>query len=238
MKLLICIPTYNEKENIPKLLGRLLNVDAGIEVLVIDDNSPDGTGDLVQGFAERNPRIHLIRRAGKMGLGSAYRAAFRWGIQSQFDAMMEMDADLSHRPRYIPKFLEALRANDLVVGSRWVEGGRIANWPWPRVLLSRMASVYSKIILGVPICDLTAGYVCYKREVLEEIGLDSIRSDGYCFQIEMKYRAAQKGYKIKEIPITFTDRKSGDSKISRRIVWEALWMVWMLRFVRHSIGGI
>lgn len=232
MKLLICIPTYNEKENIPKLLGRLLNVNPDIEILVIDDNSPDGTGDLVGDFAKENSRIHLMRRHGKMGLGSAYLAAFQWGLSNQFDAMMEMDADLSHRPRYIPKFLEALQSNDLVVGSRWIQEGRIANWPWQRVLLSRLASIYSRIILGVPIYDLTAGYVCYRRKVLEKINLETIRSDGYCFQIEMKYRAFQKKFKIKEIPITFTDRKKGNSKISRRIVWEALWMVWRLKLMR------
>lgn len=232
MKLLICIPTYNEKENIPLLLGRLLNVHPEIEILVIDDNSPDGTGDLVEGFTKTNSRIHILRRPGKMGLGSAYLAAFQWGLTNGFDAMMEMDADLSHRPRYIPKFLEALKTNDLVVGSRWIEGGRIANWPWQRVLLSRYASIYSRMILGVPIYDLTAGYVCYRREVLEAINLDSIHSDGYCFQIEMKYRTLQKGFRIQEIPITFTDRKIGNSKISRRIVWEALWMVWRLRFTK------
>ncbi len=230
MKMLIVIPTYNEVDNIERLLGRLMNVDHGIDILVVDDNSPDGTGDLVDSFTRQNPRIHLLRRPGKQGLGSAYVAGFKWGLKRDYDAFMEMDADLSHRPRYIPKFLEGLKTSDLVVGSRWIEGGRIANWPWQRVLLSRWASIYSKLILGVPICDMTAGFVCYRREVLEAIELDSIRSDGYCFQIEMKYRSLQHGFRIREIPITFTDRKKGDSKISRRIVWEALWMVWRLRF--------
>lgn len=230
MKPLIIIPTYNERENISKLLGRLLNLNPSIEMLIVDDNSPDGTGELVRGFAKNEPRIHLLSRDKKNGLGQAYRAGFKWGLARDYDVMIEMDADLSHRPRYIPKFLEILKTHDIAVGSRWVPGGGVANWGIDRILLSRSASLYARTILGVPVRDLTAGFVGYRRQFLEKLNLDKIKSDGYSFQIEMKYRALRNGFTLKEFPIRFTDRKYGKSKISRHIVLEALAVVWLLRF--------
>jgi len=233
MKILVVIPTYNEKESLPKLVGRLLNLRPDIEILVVDDNSPDGTGKLAKEFSEQNPRIHLLAREKKSGLGPAYLAGFEWGLERGFDLFVEMDADLSHRPRYLPVFFEKIKDCDIVVGSRWMKGGKIANWPYYRVLLSQMAGLYSRIILGVPVYDMTAGYVCYRRKVLETIDLPNVRSDGYCFQIEMKYRALQKGFRVVETPILFTDRKAGNSKISRHIIFEALLKVWWLRFNRR-----
>jgi len=230
MKILIVIPTYNEKENIPKLLGRLLNVRPDIEMLVVDDNSPDGTGELVAGFTRENPRIHLLRRPKKGGIGPAYLAGFKWALERDYEVVIEMDADLSHRPRYIPKFIERLQDHDVVIGSRWIPGGGIANWSLPRVILSRLANIYSKTVLGVGIKDLTGGFTGYRRAVLASLDLDGIHSDGYCFQIEMKYRAFNKGFRLVETPIRFPDRKAGQSKISRRIVVEALFMVWFLKF--------
>lgn len=235
MKILIVIPTYNEAENIARLLGRLMNVSPDIHVLVVDDNSPDGTGKLVEVFSQSNQRIHILHRQKKQGLGPAYLAGFKWGLARDYDAFMEMDADLSHRPRYLGAFFEKLKEADLVIGSRWIKGGRIANWPITRVLLSRMASVYCQLVLGVRIHDMTAGYKCYRRRVLETIDLDSVHSDGYSFQIEMKYRALLLGFKLSEIPILFTDRKAGDSKISRRIVFEALFLTWMLKFATAKL---
>ncbi len=234
MKPLIVIPTYNERENIPKLVGRLMNLSPDLHVLVVDDNSPDGTGTLVESWTLENKRIHLLKRPGKMGLGPAYIAGFKWALKGDYDVIVEMDADLSHRPRYLPAFFETLKQHDVAAGSRWMKGGRIANWPMRRVLLSRLANIYARIILGVPIHDLTGGYTAYRREVLEALDLDAIRSDGYSFQIEMKFQSLMKGFSVFEIPITFTDRTSGDSKISRRIVREALWMVWKLRFSAHK----
>ncbi len=230
MKTLIIIPTYNEKENIPKLLGRLLNVHPDMHMLVVDDNSPDGTGEMVRGFSLENSRIHLLSRAKKNGIGPAYIAGFKWALERNYDAMIEMDADLSHRPRYIPKFLEGLKDFDVVIGSRWIPGGGIGAWAFWRVLLSRLANVYSRIVLGVPVQDLTGGFTAYRRDVLAKLDLDGIHSDGYCFQIEMKYRTFLKGFRLKEIPIRFPDRKAGKSKISRRIVFEALFKVWLLKF--------
>ncbi len=230
MKVLIIIPTYNEKDNIQKLLGRLINMRPDLEMLVVDDNSPDGTGKIVKEIAQKEPRVHLLERAEKNGIGPAYIAGFKWGLTHGYDILIEMDADLSHRPRYIPKFLELLQTHDVAAGSRWMKGGGIANWPMSRVLLSRWANVYTKLILGVPVHDMTGGYTAYRREVLESIDLDDVRSDGYCFQIEMKFRCLKRGFKVAETPIFFTDRRAGSSKISRRIVYEALFMVWYLKF--------
>lgn len=234
MKPLIIIPTYNEKDNIPRLLGRLMNIRPELHVLIVDDNSPDGTANIVKELMENHHRIHLLERAQKAGIGPAYIAGFKWGLDKNFDVFIEMDADLSHRPRYLPRFLDLLKDADVVAGSRWMKGGGIANWPMRRVLLSRGASLYCKLIMGVPIYDMTGGYIAYRRHVLETIDLDDVRSDGYCFQIEMKYRSLKAGFKVIETPIMFTDRKAGDSKISRRIVYEALWRVWVLRFSQFS----
>ena len=230
MKTLVVVPTYNEKENIGVLIDRVLNVYPEIEILVVDDNSPDGTAELVRCYAEKNEKVHLLERLGKNGIGPAYIAGFKWALDRDYEVMMEMDADLSHRPRYIPQFLEKLKEYDLVAGSRWIRGGRIVNWSFSRVLLSRLANLYSKWVLGVNIYDLTGGFTCYRRSVIESIDLDRIHSDGYSFQIEMKYRALQKGFRLVEVPIQFTDRKAGTSKISEMIFWEALFIVWKLRF--------
>lgn len=232
MKKLIIIPTYNERENIQRILKRVMAVDPAVEVLVVDDGSPDGTAAIVDTIIEREPRVHILNRTEKGGLGPAYIAGFKWALERDYEMIMEMDADLSHRPRYLPRFFQSIEDTDIVVGSRWMPGGRIANWPMQRVMLSRMASLYCKLILWVPVCDMTAGFVAYRRHVLEALDLDQVRSDGYSFQIEMKYKALKQGFKIKEIPITFTDRKEGQSKISRHIVFEALMRVWVLKFSR------
>lgn len=229
MKILIIIPTYNEKENIEKLLGRLLNLRPDIEMLVVDDTSPDGTGQLVENLTKQYPRIHILHRPQKQGIGRAYIAGFKWGLAHGYDSLIEMDADLSHRPRYIPKFIEKLQTHDVVIGSRWIPGGGIGNWKLWRVLLSRFANIYSGLVLGFSVKDLTGGFTGYRRQVLEQIDLDGIHSDGYCFQIEMKYRCFKKGFRLIETPIQFPDRKAGKSKISRRIVFEALFMVWFLK---------
>lgn len=230
MKKLIVIPTYNERENIKRILKRVMAVDPAVEVLVVDDGSPDGTAGIVETIMQNEPRIHILNRTEKGGLGPAYIAGFKWALQRDYEMIMEMDADLSHRPRYLPRFFQAIDETDIVVGSRWMPGGRIANWPIQRVMLSRMASLYCKLILWVPVSDMTAGFVAYRRHVLEALDLDQVRSDGYSFQIEMKYKALKRGFKIREIPITFTDRKEGQSKISRHIVFEALMRVWVLKF--------
>lgn len=231
MKILVVTPTYNERENMPVLLKSVLNVRPEIEILVVDDQSPDGTGALVRTWAQTQPRIHLLEREKKMGLGTAYRDGFRWGLSRDYDLFIEMDADMSHRPHYLPCFLKSITACDVAVGSRWIKGGGIVRWPFYRVMLSRCAGLYCKLILGVPVDDMTSGYVCYRRAVLEKIGMDTIHSDGYCFQIEMKYRVFQAGFVIREIPILFTNRTIGRSKISRRILFEALLKVWQLRFL-------
>jgi dolichol-phosphate mannosyltransferase len=230
MKILVVTPTYNERENLPALFQGVLNVRPDIEMLVVDDHSPDGTSALVRTWAQTEPRVHLLEREKKMGLGSAYRDGFRWGLARDYDLFIEMDADLSHSPHYLPHFLKEITTCDVAVGSRWVQGGGIVRWPFYRVILSRCAGLYCKFILKVPVADMTAGYVCYRREVLEKIGLDTIHSDGYCFQIEMKYRVFRSGFVIHEIPILFTDRTAGRSKISRHIILEALFKVWQLRF--------
>ena len=235
MKPLIVIPTYNERENIPKLLSRLLGMDPVIEVLVVDDNSPDGTAKLVEEYAQNTSRIHLLERPKKCGIGPAYIAGFQWALQQEYDVIMEMDADLSHDPVYVPQFFVALQTCDVVVGSRWVKGGRLADWPFSRVLLSRLANLYSQGVLNVRIRDWTAGFVAYRRAVLEAINLEEIHSDGYSFQIEMKFRSLKNGFRVHEIPITFTDRKAGESKISRRIVLEALLMVVYLRLIEKRL---
>lgn len=224
------VPTYNEKGNIERLIGRLLSFQQELETLIVDDNSPDGTGKLVDQIAGRSSRVHVLHRPKKSGIGSAYIAGFKWGLERGFEYLIEMDADLSHRPRYLTTFLEHLKSWDVVVGSRWMERGRLAKWSWHRVLLSRLANIYASIVLNLPIRDLTGGFNCYRREVLKTIDLDEIHSDGYSFQIEMKYRAARNNFRILEVPITFTDRKAGESKISKKIVLEAFLLVWRLRF--------
>jgi len=231
MKILVIIPTYNEKENISTILPLVLKQDQGIEVLVVDDNSPDGTGKLVEELKASNPRIKLIKREKKSGLGTAYIAGFDYALQNGYDYIFEMDSDFSHDPSYIPDFLKAIRDSDLVLGSRYIKGVNVVNWPITRLLLSYFANVYARWVTGLPVRDSTGGFKCFKREVLEKIGLDNIHSNGYAFQIEMNFRAWKKGFRIKEIPIIFVDRRAGESKMSKKIVREAIWMVWKLRIL-------
>ncbi len=232
MKTLIIIPTYNEIDNIEKLLEQVLAKSETIEVLVIDDNSPDGTALRVKFMQSSEPRIHILERPGKMGLGSAYVTGFKYALERDYDYIMEMDADFSHNPEDIPLLLNAAKKYDLVIGSRYCEGVNIIHWPIKRLLISYFASKYVRTITRMPIKDPTSGFKCFQRKVLENIDLDKILSDGYAFQIEMNFRAWVKGFHIKEIPIVFTERKNGVSKMSRRIVWEAAWMVWRLEFMR------
>lgn len=232
MKTLIIIPTYNEIDNIEKLLEQVLAKSEIIEVLVIDDNSPDGTALRVKFMQSSEPRIHILERPGKMGLGSAYVTGFKYALERDYDYIIEMDADFSHNPEDIPLLLNAAKKYDLVIGSRYCEGVNIIHWPIKRLLISYFASKYVRTITRMPVKDPTSGFKCFQRKVLENIDLDKILSDGYAFQIEMNFRAWVKGFHIKEIPIVFTERKNGVSKMSRRIVWEAAWMVWRLEFMR------
>ncbi|MBM3860646.1 MAG: polyprenol monophosphomannose synthase [Verrucomicrobia bacterium] len=227
-KTLVIIPTYNEKENIRNIVPSVLEQSPHVEVLVVDDGSPDGTGAIVKEMAAGNPRIHLLERAGKKGLGTAYIAGFKWGLANGFDCLMEMDADFSHDPKEIPNFLKAIETNDLVLGSRYKDGVRVVNWPLRRLFLSKGASYYVRIITGLPVADPTGGFKCFRRRVLESLDLDAVRSNGYAFQVEMTYKAWMKGFRVAEIPITFADRFAGRSKMSGHIVREALWMVWAL----------
>lgn len=231
MQTLIVVPTYNEIENIENLLEAICaNTPATVQVLVVDDGSPDGTGKKVDALAQKNPRIHALHREKKLGLGTAYVNGFKWGIEKGFDAFVEMDADFSHHPRYLPQMLDLLSKNDVVIGSRYVAGGGTVNWGLGRKLLSRGGSIYSRTILGAPIRDFTGGFNGWKKEVLDAVDLPTLRSDGYSFQIELKYRAFLDGFKIVEFPIIFEDRKVGKSKMNRKIVLEALARVWGFRW--------
>jgi dolichol-phosphate mannosyltransferase len=231
IQILIIIPTYNEAENLSKLIPLVLKQDKRIEVLVIDDNSPDGTASVVEKIMNKNNRIHLLKRATKMGLGTAYVEGFRYALKAEYDLIFEMDADFSHDPLEIPNFLEKMKDYDLVIGSRYVQGVNVVNWPISRLLLSWSANLYTRIVTGIPIKDSTAGYKCFKRKVLESIDLTRINSDGYAFQIEMHFKAWKKNYRLLEIPIVFVDRNIGVSKMHPGIVREAAWMVWKLRFL-------
>lgn len=226
----IVIPTYNERENIGRLVPEILAVDRSLEVLIVDDNSPDGTAEVVRGMMAGEPRIHLFERPGKMGLGSAYVQGFRKALELGADYVMEMDADFSHDPKYLPDFLRLIEAADVVVGSRYLHGVNVINWPISRLILSYGANMYTRIVTGMPILDATGGFKCFRKEVLEAIAFESAKSDGYSFQIELNFRCWEKGFRIREIPIVFVDRHSGSSKMSKRIIWEAVWMVWRLRF--------
>ena len=231
MKALIIVPTYNERENLEELVMRIFGQGLPTEILVVDDNSPDGTGTLADEMAARDRRVHVMHRAGKMGLGSAYVAGFRWALERDFDAVFEMDADFSHNPDSLGDFLRELESADLVLGSRYLHGVTVVNWPLSRLILSYTANLYSRIITGMPVKDLTGGFKCFRRQVLQAIDLDRVRSDGYAFQIEINFKAWRKGFRIREIPILFVDRRAGVSKMSRRIVREAAWMVWRLRLL-------
>jgi len=230
MKALVIIPTYNECENIPDIVPDVLARDERLHVLVVDDNSPDGTGQLADDLARTHTgRVFVLHREAKEGLGQAYLAGFRWALERDFDLVFEMDADFSHNPEHLPDFLTAITDADLVLGSRYISGVNVVNWPMSRLLLSYNANVYSRIVTGLPLKDATGGFKCFRREVLEAIDLDAVRSNGYSFQIEMSFRAFKKGFRLKEIPIVFVDRQSGASKMSKKIVREAIWMVWRLR---------
>ena len=236
MKILIIIPTYNELENLPRLLPEVLSKDSNIDVLIIDDNSPDGTATFIENEIEKNNRIHLIKRASKQGLGTAYIAGFKYALQKDYQLIFEMDADFSHDPNEIPKFLKEIETADVVLGSRYKNGVNVINWPMRRLLLSWFANFYTRIITGMPLHDATGGFKCFKREVLEAINFEHVKSNGYAFQIEMNFKAWKKGFRIKEIPIIFVDRVKGNSKMSKKIVREAVFMVWKLRF--KSIFGL
>lgn len=236
---LLIIPTYNERENVRDIVRAVLaeepkTPDVSLSVLIVDDNSPDGTADLVlemqQDPSIGSERLHLLKRAGKMGLGTAYVAGFKYGLERGFDFIFEMDADFSHDPDEIPHFLAEIRNYDLVIGSRYISGANVANWPLRRLLLSYYANKYVRIITGIRVYDATGGFKCFRREVLEAIDLDDIRSNGYAFQIEMNFRAWRKKFRIKEIPIVFVDRHAGTSKMSKAIVREAVTLVWKLKY--------
>lgn len=228
---LVIVPTYNERENIARLIDSVLSQDPRLEVLVVDDGSPDGTAQIVQEAMAATPRVHLLQRPKKMGLGTAYIAGFRWALERPYDFVFEMDADFSHDPEHLPNFLRAVESADLVLGSRYRDGKvTIINWPITRLLLSYFANVYARFVTGLQIWDGTGGFKCFRRQVLEAIDLNKVVSNGYAFQIEMSFRAWKKGYRIVEIPIVFVDRTEGQSKMSKSIVREAVWMVWRLRW--------
>jgi len=229
---LVVIPTYNEAVNLPLIVPQVLAQDPRLEVLVVDDNSPDGTGPMADEFAAANPRVHVIHREGKQGLGTAYIAGFRWALERGYDYIFEMDADFSHDPEHLKQFLTAIEDADVVLGSRYLEGKvTIVNWPMSRLMLSYFANVYARWITGLRIWDLTGGFKCFRRRVLETIDLAQVGSNGYAFQIEMSVRAWRKGFKLKEIPIVFVDRAEGTSKMNRAIVREAIWKVPRLRLM-------
>lgn len=227
---LVIVPTYNERDNLPPLADRLLKLPVPVDLLVVDDNSPDGTGKLADELAARHPSIHVLHRQEKNGLGRAYIAGFQWALQRQYEFIMEMDGDFSHNPDDIPKFLEAAQTADLVLGSRYCNGIRVINWPLSRLLLSTSAAKYVRIITGMPFSDPTGGFKCFRRRALQSIDLEKVRSNGYSFQIELTHKIWRQGMKVAEVPIIFTDRFQGSSKMSGNIVREALLMVWRLWF--------
>jgi dolichol-phosphate mannosyltransferase len=227
---LIIFPTYNERENIEKIVHAVLPLDPRINVLIVDDNSPDGTGEIADRLASTESKVKVLHREKKDGLGRAYIAGFKWAIEQGFDYVFEMDADFSHGPEYLRDFLREIQNYDLIIGSRYISGVNVINWPMSRLLLSYFANVYTRILTGLPLRDATGGYKCFRREVLEAINLDEVHSSGYAFQIEMSMRAWKKGFRVKEIPIVFIDRVAGSSKMSKKIVREAIWMVWLLRW--------
>jgi dolichol-phosphate mannosyltransferase len=228
-KALLCLPTYDERENLAPMIEAILAVVPQVEVLVIDDNSADGTGALADEIAARQPRVHVLHRAAKVGLGRAYLAGFAWALARDYGLVLEMDCDFSHDPGYLPGMLAAAEEADLVLGSRYVKGGGTVDWGLLRKLISRGGSLYARTILGLSVRDLTGGFKCFRREVLEAIDLASVECTGYAFQIELTYRAARRGFRIRELPIVFADRRVGHSKMSRRIVLEAIRKVWSIR---------
>jgi dolichol-phosphate mannosyltransferase len=235
---LVVVPTYNERENIPRLVPLILSQDERLEVLIIDDASPDGTGEVADEIAAGEPRVHVMHRDAKLGLGTAYIAGFGWGLERDYDAFFEMDADFSHDPAHLPQFLDAIREFDVVLGSRYLHGRvTVVNWPMSRLLLSWFANIYARVATGLPVTDATGGFKCFRRKALEGIDLDRVGSEGYSFQIELSLRAWRAGFAVGEIPIVFADRDIGESKMSRRIIWEAVWRVWVLR-LRDLLGRL
>ena len=232
-KYLVVIPTFNEADNLLRIVPLVLNQHPRIEVLVVDDNSPDGTGDLADDLAEELDRVHVLHRSGKQGLGRAYLEGFQWGLERGFALIIEMDADFSHDPDSLPEFIEKASEFDVVLGSRYV-GGRVTviNWPMSRLLISYFGSRYARVVTGLPVRDATGGFNCWRREVLEALDFDRIESNGYTFQIELKLRAWRRGFSLTEIPIIFAERDSGESKMSKKIVIEAVWKVWKLRLLQ------
>lgn len=230
MKKLVIVPTYNEIENLKNLFPALMSLSEKFDVLVVDDSSPDGTGAFVISESQKNSRVHLLSRPQKQGLGKAYIAGFKWGIEKGYDVLVEMDADFSHRPMDLNEILKKIETTDVVIGSRYVPGGSTVNWGLIRKLISRGGGIYSRLILGFSIQDWTGGFNAWKKEVLQKIDLDQIQSNGYSFQIELKYKASKHGFKVVEYPIVFEDRRVGQSKMSLKIVLEAFYKVWMIRF--------
>ena len=230
MKALVIIPTYNERRTIEEMIREVLGF--GFDVLVIDDNSPDGTAERIKQLAFENPHIHLLQRPRKLGLGSAYREGFRFALAHDYEAIFEMDGDGSHRPHYLPRLLEALESSDIVIGSRYVKGVSVIDWPMGRLLLSYLANVFSRLMTGLPIHDMTAGFKCFRRSALEALEIEAVHSEGYSFQIEVNFILYRKGFRFREIPIIFEDRNVGVSKMSRWIIFEALWIVLKLSWIR------
>ncbi|HKA60396.1 MAG TPA: polyprenol monophosphomannose synthase [Gemmatimonadales bacterium] len=229
---LVVIPTYNESVNLPHIIPQTLAEDLRLEVLVVDDNSPDGTGLIADEMARLDPRVHVIHREGKLGLGTAYITGFKWALERDYDYIFEMDADFSHDPRHLPEFLKAIQDADVVLGSRYLQGRvTVVNWPMGRLMLSYLANIYARWFTGLRVWDLTGGFKCFRRRVLEAIDLSQVGSNGYAFQIEMSVRAWRKGFKLREIPIVFVDRTEGQSKMNRAIVREAVWKVPRLRLM-------
>lgn len=222
---LVIIPTYNEADNIQPIVARVRSAVPDAHILVADDNSPDGTGKLADELAIGDDAVHVLHRKGKEGLGAAYLAGFRWGIERGYGVLVEMDADGSHQPEELPRLLTALKSADVVLGSRWIPGGRVVNWPKSREFISRGGSIYSRVLLDVPIRDVTGGYRAFRKETLEGLGMDEVASAGYCFQVDLAWRAVKAGFHVVEVPITFVERERGDSKMSRNILVEALWRV-------------
>ena len=237
MNTLVISPTYNEKKNINELIKKIFRLNSSLHLLIVDDNSPDGTADIVKHAMKTNDKIHLIERERKLGLGTAYCRGFEYALRNGYDCIVQIDADLSHNPEDILRLIKSSETYDLVIGSRYHEGVNVINWPMSRLLLSYFANLYARLLTRVPIRDLTAGFKCFRREALEVIDLKNIRSEGYSFQIEMNFLVYNKGFQITEIPIVFTDRNVGESKMSRQIIYEAILIVWRLN-IRKLIGRI
>ncbi|MEJ5287564.1 MAG: Dolichol-phosphate mannosyltransferase [Candidatus Kapaibacterium sp.] len=232
MKAIIVIPTYNESENIEKLIKKIFSIAPEINILIVDDNSPDGTANIVEQLMKSDSRLHLIKRTGKLGLGTAYIEGFKYALSKDFEVIFEMDADFSHNPEDIPRFLEAIEDADLVIGSRYLTGVNVINWPLKRLILSYFANFYTRVITGMPVKDATGGFKCFRASALRQIDLDKVKTNGYGFQIEMNFRFWAKGLRIKEIPIVFVDRMNGVSKMNKKIILEAIFLVWKLKLCK------